>query len=155
MKSKQQTISPIDNSIYVERELVSNEEMKAILDKAVTAQKSWRKLSIAERANYCTRAVDAFVQNQEAIGEEITRQMGRPIRYGAGEVGGFEERARYMIDIAADKLADVVIDEKETDKENFKRFIRREPLGVVFTVAPWNYPYLTAVNSIIPALMAG
>ena len=151
MNNKQQTISPVDNSVYIEREHASDAEVKEILTKAVTAQKSWKKLSVDKRAAFCSKAVDAFVQNKEAIGEEITRQMGRPIRYAAGEVSGFEERARYMIDIAAEKLADVAIEEKE----GFKRFIRREPLGVVFTVAPWNYPYLTAVNSIIPALMAG
>ncbi len=77
--------------------------------------------------------------------------MGRPIRYGAGELRGFEERARHMIAIAGDALANHV----PAAKEGFTRFIQREPWGVVFTIAPWNYPYLTAVNSIIPALMAG
>jgi len=148
---KQQTISPIDNSIYIEREYASDAEVAEILEKAVIAQKIWRKLSVDERIAYCEKAVDAFVENKEAIGEEITRQMGRPIRYAAGEVGGFEERARYMMSVANAKLADEAVEEKE----GFKRFIRREPLGVVFTVAPWNYPYLTAVNSIIPALVAG
>jgi acyl-CoA reductase-like NAD-dependent aldehyde dehydrogenase len=151
MNNKQQTISPVDNSVYIERELASAAQVKEILAKAVAAQKSWKKLSVDKRAAYCSKAVDAFVQNKEAIGEEITRQMGRPIRYGTGEVAGFEERARYMIEIAAETLADVAIEQKQ----GFQRFIRREPLGVVFTVAPWNYPYLTAVNSIIPALMAG
>ena len=151
MSKIQQTVTPIDNSVYIEREYASDAEVKQILEKAVTAQKKWRKLPIDERIAYCEKAVDAFVANKDAIGEEITRQMGRPIRYGGGEVGGFEERARYMLNIAKDKLADLEVEEKE----GFKRFIRREPLGVVFTVAPWNYPYLTAVNSIIPALVAG
>ncbi len=151
MSNIQQTITPIDGSVFIERELASTEDVLTIVKNAAQAQKQWRKLSIAERATYCEKAVDAFIANKEAIGEEITHQMGRPIRYAAGEVGGFEERARYMIKIAADKLADVAVEEKE----GFQRFIRREPLGVVFTVAPWNYPYLTAVNSIIPALMAG
>jgi len=151
MSKTQQTVTPIDSTNYIERDLISTEDALNIVKKAALAQKQWRKLSVAERAVYCQKAVDAFVANKETIGEEITHQMGRPIRYAAGEVAGFEERARYMIDIAATKLADVAIEEKQ----GFKRFIRREPLGVVFTVAPWNYPYLTAVNSIIPALMAG
>ena len=151
MSKTQKTVTPIDDSVYLEREYASGDDIQEILDKAVTAQKAWRKLPIDERIAYCEKAVDAFVKNKDAIGEEITRQMGRPICYGAGEVGGFEERARYMLAIAKDKLADVEVEEKE----GFKRFIRREPLGVVFTVAPWNYPYLTAVNSIIPALAAG
>ena len=40
-------------------------------------------------------------------------------------------------------------------KEGFRRMIKREPLGLVLVIAPWNYPYLTAVNSIVPALIAG
>jgi acyl-CoA reductase-like NAD-dependent aldehyde dehydrogenase len=56
-----------------------------------------------------------------------------------------------MIGIAPAALADIDVG----PKEGFRRFLRREPLGVVFTVAAWNYPYLIAVNSVVPALMAG
>jgi acyl-CoA reductase-like NAD-dependent aldehyde dehydrogenase len=77
--------------------------------------------------------------------------MGRPIRYAPSEVRGTLERARHMIAIAPDALADIDVG----PKEGFTRFLRREPLGVVFTVAAWNYPYLIAVNSVVPALMAG
>ena len=147
----QQTKTPIDGTTYIEREYTSVDDANVLIDKAAEAHKQWRKLSVSERAEFCTKAVDAFVAKKEAIAEEITRQMGRPIRYAAGEVAGLEERARYMIDVAEKQLADIPIE----DKEGFKRFIRRESLGVVFTIAPWNYPYLTAVNSIIPALMAG
>lgn len=151
MRKIQQTKSPINGSVYVERTYASVDDAKEILIKAANAHKQWHKLDIDGRAFLCEKAVDAFVAKKEEIGEEITHQMGRPIRYAAGEVAGFEERARYMISVAKDKLADVVLEEKD----GFERFIRRESLGVVLTIAPWNYPYLTAVNSIIPALMAG
>ena len=87
----------------------------------------------------------------EEIVPELAWQMGRPVRYGAGELRGFEERARYMIAIAGEALSDL----DPGPKEGFVRYVKRDPLGVVFTIAPWNYPYLTAVNSIIPGLMAG
>src|ERR687898_2653452 len=77
--------------------------------------------------------------------------MGRPIRYSPGEVRGFEERARHMIAAAPRALADL----DAGPKQGFRRFIRREPVGVVLVIAPWNYPYLTAVNAVVPALMAG
>ena len=96
-------------------------------------------------------AVEAAVANKDDTAKEITWQMGRPIRYAAGEIGGFEERARHMIAIAPE----VLVDRAAGQKEGFTLFIRREPLGVVFVVAPWNYPWLTSVNSVIPALMAG
>ncbi|HEY5597523.1 MAG TPA: aldehyde dehydrogenase family protein, partial [Kiloniellales bacterium] len=104
-----------------------------------------------ERAAYCTRAVDAMLAMQDEIVPELAWQMGRPVRFGAGELRGFEERARYMTAIAESALQPL----DPGAKVGFKRYIARVPLGVVFTIAPWNYPYLTAVNSIVPALMAG
>ena len=108
-------------------------------------------MPIAERAKILGKAVDYFVTHKDQNAEEMTRQMGRPIAQTPGEMRGFEERARYMIEIAAEALADI----EAKDKPGFTRFIRREPLGVVFIVAPWNYPYLTSVNGVVPALMAG
>lgn len=145
------TISPVDGSVCVERPLATAKQIESALAAAANAQKAWRALSVEERAKYCLAAVDAFVAEKDAIAEEITRQMGRPIAYSPSEVRGFEDRARTMIGFAPEALADTDVG----PKENFHRFIRHEPLGVVFVVAPWNYPYLTAVNAVIPALMAG
>ncbi len=145
------TITPVDGSVYVERPFATEAEIAAALERAVAAGPAWREASIEERARLCLRAVDAFVAERDAIAEEIAWQMGRPIAHAPGEVRGFEERARHMIAIAPEALADL----DAGPKAGFTRFIRRQPLGVVFTIAPWNYPYLTAVNSVIPALMAG
>jgi len=98
-----------------------------------------------------TRAVDAFVANGSAIAAEISWQMGRPARHAPGEIRGFEERARYMLSIAATALAPV----DPGEKTGFQRQIKRVPLGIVAVVAPWNFPYLTSVNAVMPALIAG
>jgi acyl-CoA reductase-like NAD-dependent aldehyde dehydrogenase len=145
------TVTPIDGSVYVERKLASPAEIDAALAAARKAQAAWKRVGVAERQKLLTKAVDAFVARKEAIAEEITRQIGRPLSQSPGEVRGFEERARYMIDIAPSAIADIDVGAKE----GFTRFIRREPLGVVFVVAPWNFPFLTAVNAVVPALMAG
>ena len=108
-------------------------------------------MPVAERAAILGRFCDAFESHRDAIAEELAWQMGRPIRYAPNEVRGTLERARHMIAIAPGALADIDVG----TKEGFRRFLRREPLGVVFTVAAWNYPYLIAVNSVVPALMAG
>ena len=147
----QQTRSPIDNSVYVERAHASAAETDAALAAAVAAQKLWRATDVRERAVLLRSSLAYFESNRAEIGREISAQMGRPIAYTPGEVGGLLERAEYMIDIAPAALADVQVGEKE----GFTRYIRREPLGVVAIVAPWNYPYLTACNGIYPALMAG
>ena len=149
--SKIQCITPVDGSVYVERDSADAEQIRAALDAAVAAQQSWREMPIAERQAICSRAVDAFVARREEIAAELCWQMGRPISQAPGEVGGFEERARHMIAIADSALADI----RPEPKDGFNRYIRRVPLGVVFVIAPWNFPYLTSVNAIMPALLAG
>ncbi|MEE9447792.1 MAG: aldehyde dehydrogenase family protein [Arenicellales bacterium] len=151
MTNKLKTISPIDNAVYVERDFATESDINAALDRAQTAQKQWKNTPLAERKTLCTQATDAFVANKDQIAEELCWQMGRPIAYAAGEVGGMEERARKMIDLADAGLADIKIPEKE----GFERWIQRESIGVVFVIAPWNFPYLTAINAIMPALLVG
>jgi acyl-CoA reductase-like NAD-dependent aldehyde dehydrogenase len=145
------TISPIDGSPYVERAYASVDDIQATLDTAQAAQQSWKKTPLSERKSLCTKAVDAFVAKKDQIAEEICWQMGRPIRSAAGEVGGLEERARTMINLADQGLAPVKLEKKP----GFERWIQREPVGVVFVIAPWNYPYLTAINAVLPAILAG
>ena len=151
MTERLQCITPIDGSVYVERELAGEAEVVETVLRARQAQESWRRRPLAERQALLGKAVEAFVAQGEAIAEEITRQMGRPLAHTPGEIRGFEERARHMIEIGPRHLADLAVE----PREGFTRFIRREPLGVVFVVAPWNYPYLTSVNTVVPALMAG
>jgi acyl-CoA reductase-like NAD-dependent aldehyde dehydrogenase len=143
--------SPIDGRVVCERAWAGEAEIARTLARAHGAQAAWRGVPLAERAAGCSAFVDAFVARRDEIAREITLQMGRPVAFAGGEVGGLEERAREMIRIAPEALADVVPD----PKPGFRRFVRREPLGVVLTIAPWNYPYLTAVNSVVPALLAG
>ncbi|TKB27030.1 aldehyde dehydrogenase family protein [Desulfopila sp. IMCC35006] len=151
MSTSFSTISPIDGSVYVERNYATTDEMQSCLTTARQAQQDWQKVPLAERKKLCSRAIDAFVARKERIAEEICWQMGRPIRYAAGEVAGLEERARTMIRLADQGLAPIQLDEKP----GFQRWIQREPVGVVFVIAPWNYPYLTAINGVMPAILAG
>ncbi|MGQ0579768.1 MAG: aldehyde dehydrogenase family protein [Betaproteobacteria bacterium] len=151
MTNIQKTISPIDGSVYVERPLATDALIQQAMERAKHAQAQWKRVPIAGRAAIVNRFVDAFVARKEKIAEEITRQMGRPLGQSPGEVRGFEERARYMVQIAAESLADI----DAGPKQGFRRFVRREPAGTVLVLAPWNYPYLTSVNSVVPAIMAG
>ena len=151
-KEDQQTISPIDNSVFAERELATNEQIEAALATAVTAQKAWRHVSVAERVSICRQMLAWLIERADEIGKELTWQIGRPVAYSPFEIRrGFAERVNYLCDIAERELADIVIE----PKENFQRFIRREPLGVVLVLAPWNYPWLASVNAIVPAILAG
>lgn len=151
MTAKVQLISPVDGRVYVEREMADAAQVEQALTAAASAQAAWQRRPLSERAAFCSAAVDAMLSMQADIVPELAWQMGRPVRYGAGELRGFAERARHMIAIAPQALADI----EPEPVAGFRRYIKREPLGTVLVIAPWNYPYLTAVNTIIPALMAG
>ena len=151
MSSLQETVSPVDGSIYVERPYAAPAEIEAVLAKAVQAQRVWAGQNIAARAEFCGKFCDALLSQTDEIALELAWQMGRPVAQAPGEVRGCVERARFMIDHAAEGLADL----DPGPKAGFKRYVKRVPLGVVFVIAPWNYPLLTAVNTVIPAIMAG
>src|SRR5215475_5826050 len=147
-----QTISPIDGSIYVDRKLASGEQVEETLARAITAQRSWKRVPVTERAAVCKRMLDWLLERAGEIGEELTWQIGRPIAYSPNEIRrGFQERVNYMAGVAERELADIELE----PKENFRRFIRREPVGVVLVLAPWNYPWLASVNAVVPAILAG
>jgi acyl-CoA reductase-like NAD-dependent aldehyde dehydrogenase len=143
-------ISPIDGSIYAERPILSRSEADAAVTRAKIAQRKWNMRPIEERIELVKAGVAAIGAMNEEIVPEIAWQMGRPIRYG-GEFGGFNERASYMADIAIDALAPIEIE----NSNNFRRVIKRVPHGLVLVVAPWNYPFMTAINTVAPALIAG
>ena len=143
-------VSPVDGRVYAEREALTLEAAKAAVARARAAQTAWAALPLAERIARVKAGVAALNAMKADIVEELAWQMGRPTRYG-GEFGGVNERTDYMAEIADSVLAPSVIEESD----RFRRVLAREPVGVVFIVAPWNYPYLTAINTIVPALIAG
>ena len=145
------TISPVDGSIVFERALDGASEVERVLAAASNAFETWREVDLDERCTMVRRFVELAVHDTDAVAQELTMQMGRPVRDGGGEVGGWLLRGRTMVDLAPQALADIELGARD----GFTRYIRREPLGVVFVVAPWNYPWLTAVNALVPALVAG
>ncbi|MEM8760962.1 MAG: aldehyde dehydrogenase family protein, partial [Pseudomonadota bacterium] len=143
-------ISPIDGSVFAERETLGPEAAMEMVAAARDTQGDWAARPLAERVALVEAGVARLGQMSDEVVPELARMMGRPVRYG-GEFGGVDERASYMASIAGRALADLEIG----DDAGFRRFIRRVPQGVVFVVAPWNYPYLTAINTVAPALIAG
>lgn len=143
--------SPVDGSIYVERPVASDQAVNAAVERARAAQADWARVPVAGRAAYMLKMLEALVGMSDEIVPELAWQMGRPTRYG-GEFGGVKERTQYMVEIAERALAPVPA---SNPKDGFRRYVKKDPLGVVMVIAPWNYPYLTAVNTIVPALIAG
>jgi acyl-CoA reductase-like NAD-dependent aldehyde dehydrogenase len=143
-------ISPVDGSVYAERHIATDAEIASAITSARAALPEWRKVSVAERGRYMLAFLDALLAMNDDIAKELAWQMGRPIRYG-GEKGAAEERVRAIVALAEEALAPYT----PPAKDGFRRYIAREPLGIVMVIAPWNYPYLTAINTIVPGLLAG
>ena len=143
-------ISPIDGSVFAERPIVTMAQAQSMVDRARQAQKSWAARPLDQRIALVRKGLARLGEMNDEVVPEIAHMMGRPVRYG-GEFGGVDERASYMADIAADALKPIVIE----DSDRFERRIEHEPHGLVLVIAPWNYPYLTAINTVAPALIAG
>jgi acyl-CoA reductase-like NAD-dependent aldehyde dehydrogenase len=150
MTSTIRCVSPVNGQVYAERPALSPEEAMAAVARARAAQRGWAATPLAQRIELVQEGIRRLNDQKDRIVEELAWQMGRPTRYG-GEFGGLNERSTYMGSIAAEALAPMVAE----SSDRFVRKIEREPVGVVFVIAPWNYPYLTACNTIIPALIAG
>lgn len=145
-----QCISPVDGSVYAERPALSSADATAAVARARAAQAGWAALPLDERIARVKAGVAALNGMKDRVVEELAWQMGRPTRFG-GEFGGVNDRTAYMAEIAESALAPMVVE----NSDRFERRIAREPVGVVFVIAPWNYPYLTSINTIVPALIAG
>jgi len=150
MSKKIQCISPINGTVFAERDVSTMDASFAAVTRAKTAGKAWAARSISERVSLVMAGVARLGEMTDETVSELAQMMGRPVRYG-GEFGGVNERASYMAEIAKTALAPVIVEESNA----FQRRIEREPLGVVLVVAPWNYPYMTAINTVAPALIAG
>ncbi|SPJ22672.1 aldehyde dehydrogenase family protein [Palleronia abyssalis] len=143
-------VSPIDGTIFAERKALTPDGARGAASRAREAQADWAARPMNERIALVRAGIAAVGAMNDEIVPELARMMGRPIRYG-GEFGGFSERGLHMAEIAKDALKDIMVGDDGTAR----RFIRRLPWGVVLVVAPWNYPWMTAINTVAPALIAG
>ncbi|MBM7115936.1 aldehyde dehydrogenase family protein [Archangium primigenium] len=143
--------NPFTGDVACSVPLADEAAVNTVLDQARAAARAARATSLSERKAWCERMVAAMEARADDIALDISRMMGKPLAQAKGEIRGMAERARYMISIADSALADVVL----PAKAGFERRIVKEPLGVVLDLPAWNYPLLTAVNVVVPAVLAG
>lgn len=152
----QKTITPIDNSVYVERTLANENHISTTISNARSAQKHWRLTSLEHKKNILNKFIVLLEKNKKKLAEEITWQIGRPIKDSPNEINGAIYRAESLLELAEEAMSDIIIsDSNKTQAHNLIRKIKLKPLGIVFIIAPWNYPYLTTINTLIPALLTG
>ncbi len=144
----------VDNPFTLEEacavDLPDDADVSSVLDHGRAAARSFARTTVGERMALVVRATAAMEARSEEIAQDISRMMGKPVAQARGEVAGMAERARHMVSIAEASLADVVL-----PKEGFDRRIVKEPLGLVLDLPAWNYPLLTAINVVAPAVLAG
>lgn len=144
-------INPYTQKMLCELALDQGKSLEQKIAGARSAYEPWRRLSLEERAQQVEEGLQYFREQTEEIARDITRQMGKPITQARAEVKTFFHRAEYMLSIAKETLAPEIL----PVKPGFHLQIEHAPLGVVYNIAPWNYPLLTAVNVVVPALLAG
>jgi len=145
------TVSPTTNKPIVERSGPTEQEYAQLPKTAQQAFLKYSQTSLQERQKIVKKALQLLSDRQDELGQEITDQMGRPIAYSAKEVTTAVMRGEYLLKVSDEALSDTPGD----PQEGFKRYIRKQALGPVLILFPWNYPYLTLVNSLVPALLAG
>jgi len=147
------TISPTTNKPILTRHGLTPDQILLLASTARQAFKSYRQShpTLESRQKVVSKALDILSQRQDELAKETTEQMGRPIAYTAKEIATAVKRAEYMNRIAPEVLQDT----PGEVEAGFKRYLRKEPVGVVLVIFAWNYPYLILVNSLIPALLAG
>ena len=143
-------ISPVDGSVVARRRIATDPEIAEALAAARQAQREWSRVPLAERKAKVLAFLEIIRAQNDEIVPELAMQMGRPVRYG-GELRSLEERVRTLVELSDEALAPTT----PAERPGFRRMIKRVPAGVVLVIAPWNYPYLTAVNAVVPALLSG
>lgn len=133
-----------------EVDLADDRRVNDVLDRAQSAADAFAGSIVEDRMALVERATAAMEARRDEIATDISKTMGKPLSQARNEVAGMASRARHMISIARESLADVLL-----PKEGFDRRIVREPLGVVLDLPAWNYPLLTAINVVAPAVLAG
>ena len=144
-------INPYDQKVLFELPFDRGKELEEKIAGARKAYERWRRLPLEERARRVEQGLKYFRNHAEEVARDITLQMGKPLTQARGEVKTFFHRAEYMLSIAKETLAPEVL----SGKPGFQLRIEHAPLGVIYNIAPWNYPLLTAVNVVVPALLAG
>ncbi len=144
-------INPYTEEVAFALPMLKEGDVEPTVMRARKAFEAWRTVPLADRTTLCRRFLQAFTAMGDQVATDITVQMGKPLSQAKGEIGRLVERAEHMLAIAPQVLAD----EPAPEAAGFKKYIRHEPLGVVFDVAAWNYPLLIAVNVVVPSVLAG
>ncbi|MCA9690329.1 MAG: aldehyde dehydrogenase family protein [Myxococcales bacterium] len=146
--------SPVHGETVLSYKTLSPSAAAEKLARAEEAQRAWARVDLADRVRLCEAMLDRYDERLDDNALQITMMMGKPVAHARGEFrGGFSERTRHLCKIAAHALRPLEIDDGA--QSNIRRFIRRDPVGVVMVIAAWNYPLLVPVGCVVSSVLAG
>jgi acyl-CoA reductase-like NAD-dependent aldehyde dehydrogenase len=132
------TISPITNKPVLTRPGISSEELALLPETAQAAFRSFsQSTTLAERQEIVARALGILEKKKDVLAREITEQMGRPISYTPVEITTAIKRGTYLNRVSGSVLGEEGVVDGEAEK-GFKRYIKRQPVGVVLIIFAWN-----------------
>jgi succinate-semialdehyde dehydrogenase/glutarate-semialdehyde dehydrogenase len=147
---KIKSINPYTEEVNWVYDSFSFAECESKIEKSRAAFSGWSSLSVEERTKYFSRAGEVLRQNINVYAEIITKEMGKPIRQSRGEI----EKCAWLCDYYAENAAGFLKDEiVDTGAE--KSYVTFEPLGVIFGIMPWNFPFWQVFRFAVPAMCAG
>ena len=148
-KKKLKTTNPATGEVINEYEIMNKEQIEEITKRAKTTFHEWKK-DPSKRAEYLYHVADTFRNDKERLAKVITNEMGKIIREARAEV----EKCAWVMEYYADN-GRVFLTDEIVNTDARKSFIAFEPLGVIGSIMPWNFPYWQGLRFASPSLMAG
>ncbi|HHW95513.1 MAG TPA: aldehyde dehydrogenase [Mogibacterium sp.] len=150
-----EVINPFNNEPVGRTPLPDKEEMLVMVEKAKVAQKIWAKTPLWKRAKVCYQFVELIKENVDDIATTLTKEMGKPIGQSIDEIKGAASIFRGFVEKANHLYGEVLSTENQPGFDNDLIFTKREPLGVIACVIPFNYPIEIYVQKAAPAIIMG
>jgi succinate-semialdehyde dehydrogenase / glutarate-semialdehyde dehydrogenase len=144
------SVNPATNEQLKEFDTITPDALRAVVDKADEAFNAWKETSFAQRAAILNKAADLMMSRQRYYAELVTLEMGKKIMESLAEVEFSSDYFRYYANNAEALLADKKINTPLGDS-----WLSYEPIGVLLSVQPWNFPYYQVLRVAAPQLMAG
>jgi succinate-semialdehyde dehydrogenase / glutarate-semialdehyde dehydrogenase len=149
--SEFKVVNPATNQVEREFATATDAEVEQVLERSARAYRSWRTTSKKERAEVLLRVADLYRERIDDLAALITREMGKPTRESQGEIKLVVSIYKYYAEQGPALLADTPL----SPRAGGEAFIRKEPIGPLLGIMPWNYPYYQVARFAAPNLMAG
>ncbi|MGI0073457.1 MAG: NAD-dependent succinate-semialdehyde dehydrogenase [Nitrosotalea sp.] len=143
------TINPATEEVLAEYDNITKEELEKKVKKAQTTFLDWKK-DIKKRSDFIHIFADVLRKNKQQLALTATKEMGKAIKESLSEV----EKCAWVMEFYADNGA-IFLDDEAINADARKSFITFEPIGVIGSIMPWNFPYWQALRFAAPSLMAG